>query len=56
LGVIEGYVIDDLIDLWKDYDPTASGWISIKNLIFFLYELPPPLGKSYPKIEFIRNN
>ena len=48
--------MDELIDLWQDYDPNATGWISIKKLIFLLYELPPPLGKSYPKIEDILNN
>ena len=45
MGVVEGEEINDMIDLWMDYDKTATGWISTKNLIFFLYELKPKLGK-----------
>ena len=45
MGIVEGDDIEVLIDIWQDYDPTASGWISIQDLVFLLYELPPPLGK-----------
>ncbi len=41
-GVVQGSDIDVLIDLWQGYDPVATGWISVQNLAFFLYELPPP--------------
>ena len=50
-GIVSGDQIDILIDKWKDYDKNASGLISYKDLIFLLYEVPPPLGlgkfKSY---------
>ena len=45
LGFVEGSQIDDFIELWRDYDPQATGWISINSLIFLLTELPPPLGR-----------
>ena len=43
-GIVSGDQIDILIDRWKDYDKNASGLISYKDLIFLLYEVPPPLG------------
>ena len=45
-GFVTGQDIDDFIELWKTYDPTASGYISVKNLIFLCKELPEPLGKK----------
>ena len=45
MGIVEGDEIEILIDMWQDYDPMATGWISMKDLVFLLYELPPPLGK-----------
>ena len=51
MGVVEGEEINDMIDLWMDYDKTASGWISTKSLIFFLYELKPKLGKPKELLE-----
>jgi hypothetical protein len=45
MGIVEGDEIEILIDMWQDYDPLATGWISMKDLVFLLYELPPPLGK-----------
>lgn len=35
-----------MIDLWSDYDHTATGWIKPKHLAFLIYELPAPLGKQ----------
>jgi hypothetical protein len=45
MGIVKGDEIEDLINLWQDYDPTASGWISMNDLVFLLYELPSPMGK-----------
>jgi len=30
MGRIKGDEIDEMIDLWQEYDTTASGWISTK--------------------------
>lgn len=51
MGIVAGDEIDDLIDLWQQYDEKATGWISKENLIFLLYELPPPLGKPLEKLD-----
>jgi hypothetical protein len=45
--VVKGSQIDGLIDLWSEYDPKATGWISVESLAFLIYELPPPLGLGY---------
>lgn len=45
MGIVQGDEIELLIDLWQDYDPLATGWITMTDLVFLLYELPPPLGK-----------
>ena len=45
MGIVKGDEIEDLINLWQDYDPSASGWISMNDLVFLLYELPSPMGK-----------
>ena len=36
--------VDWFIDTWSDYDPNASGWISIDSYIFLIFELPKPIG------------
>lgn len=46
-GIVSGDDIDILIEKWKDYDINASGLISYKDLIFLLYEVPPPLGLGH---------
>jgi hypothetical protein len=43
-GIVNGDQIEFLIEVWKDYDPDASGYISYQNFLFLLYEVPPPLG------------
>lgn len=45
MGIVQGDEIEILTELWQDYDPAATGWISMKDLVFLLYELPAPLGK-----------
>ena len=47
LGIVQTDEIEEFIDYWCDYDPYATGFISLKNFIFLLYELPPPMGKVY---------
>jgi hypothetical protein len=41
-GVIQSSDIEKLVELWKDYDEQATGWINTTDLAFYLYELPPP--------------
>jgi hypothetical protein len=36
--------IDDLVEKWVEYDPSATGFISPTNLVFLLHELTPPVG------------
>ena len=43
-GIIKKDEITDLIDLWAEYDPKATGWIEVTNLVFLLFELPKPIG------------
>lgn len=50
LGIIQGDEIEMLIDYWQDYDHEATGWITMTDLVFLLYELPPPLGKRSSRI------
>ena len=45
MGIVQGDEIEILIELWQHYDPYASGWITMTDLVFLLYELPPPLGR-----------
>mmetsp|Transcript_9191 Transcript_9191/g.12198 ORF Transcript_9191/g.12198 Transcript_9191/m.12198 type:complete len:125 (-) Transcript_9191:785-1159(-) len=43
-GIVDSEQIDKLIDIWKDYDPNGTGWITTTDLIFVICELDPPLG------------
>jgi hypothetical protein len=45
-GIIQSDDMETLVLIWQDYDPMATGWISLRDLIFILYELPPPLGRK----------
>jgi hypothetical protein len=51
MGVVQGDEIERLIDLWQDYDHDAIGYITMQDLVFLLYELPPPLGKRSARID-----
>ena len=51
LGEVIGDDIEGLIDLWMSYDPQATGWITMRDLIFLLHQLKPPLGKQYDEEE-----
>jgi len=45
IGIVSTEMLDDLVDTWVDYDPEATGWISVKDLIFLVYDVREPLGK-----------
>lgn len=45
LGLIDADSIVEMIELWRDYDPNATGWITVDNLIFVLCQLQAPLGE-----------
>jgi len=44
---------DWLLTKWADYDPTASGWILLKNVAFLIYELPAPMGRKFDYKELL---
>lgn len=56
MGIVEGDEITLLTQLWSDYDPYATGWITMKDLIFLLYELPPPLGRRLSILQKMDDN
>ena len=37
LGEVVGDDIEALIDLWMEYDRDATGWITVRDLIFLLF-------------------
>ena len=41
-GTVQAEDIDKALNIWQDYDPKASGWITTDDLVFFLFELPKP--------------
>lgn len=45
-GTITGDDVQSLLDGWQEYDPSASGFITVKNFICLLIELPPPFGNE----------
>jgi hypothetical protein len=52
--IITGSQVDQLIEVWSEYDPKATGWLSVEHLAFLIFELPPPigLGKQHPESNF----
>ena len=52
MGLIRGENIELLIDLWMEYDHEATGWITMTDLVFLLYQLPPPLGSQNLENQF----
>jgi len=44
-GIISADMLNELVNSWVDYDPEATGWISVKDLIFLVYDVKEPLGK-----------
>ena len=45
-GAITQEILNLLVEHWVDYDPLATGWIDLKDVIFLIYEVNEPLGKS----------
>ena len=43
-GIITGDDVQSLLEAWMEYDPKASGWISIIDFVCLIIELPPPFG------------
>jgi hypothetical protein len=43
-GVVTSEHFQELLNKWEFYDPHATGFIEVENLIFLIYELPDPLG------------
>ncbi|CAI2381758.1 unnamed protein product [Moneuplotes crassus] len=43
-ALISSENINTFIDLWSDYDPKATGWVSIDAYVFLIFELPKPIG------------
>ena len=43
-AVINPYQIDDYLLKWSDYDPQGSGWVSVNDFAFLMFELNSPLG------------
>ena len=44
MGKVTGDDVDILIELWMEYDPKATGWISVLDFVCLIIELPPPFG------------
>ena len=36
LGIIDADSVIDMIELWCNYDPNATGWITVDDLTFIL--------------------
>ena len=36
-GAVTSEHFNELIELWVDYDPNATGWIDVRDLIFLIY-------------------
>jgi hypothetical protein len=43
-GTIEGDDVKVLLEGWMRYDPDATGWISARDFVALLIELPKPFG------------
>lgn len=43
-GVVAGDDVSVLIEQWMEYDPQATGWISVLDFVCLMIELPPPFG------------
>lgn len=45
-GLISADDVTELLAAWMDYDPFATGWISITDFICLIVELPAPFGNE----------
>lgn len=44
-GAVTSEHFNKLIKEWVYYDPNATGWIDVKDIIFLIFGLDEPLGK-----------
>jgi len=52
-SIISAEQFETFIDKWADYDPEATGWISVEGLIYLIFSLDPPLGVYDDKLRSI---
>lgn len=45
-GAITQDMLDKLVQAWVLYDPAATGWISLKDVVFLVCDVNEPLGKK----------
>ena len=38
-------MLDKLVKAWVEYDPEATGWINLKDVVFLICDVYEPLGK-----------
>lgn len=43
-GTVTQKDYQDFINKWLEFDPDATGWINLENLIFLMHKVDPPLG------------
>ena len=43
-GVVTQKDYQDFIDKWLEFDPEATGWINLEDLIFLMHIVDQPLG------------
>ena len=54
-GLLNKEDINVLVDIWAGYDPKATGWIDVTDLVFLLFELPTPMGYGWSIENFNKN-
>lgn len=45
-GCVSSDDVSELLKIWMDFDPFATGWICISDFICLIIELPPPFGNE----------
>lgn len=48
--------MQDLLDKWAEIDPEGTGFMDFEDLIFLLFDLPPPLGFKEDIIKYNFNS
>ena len=51
-GTVTSEHYNELITHWQTYDKSGSGWITLRDLIFLLFELNAPFGFNNEYIKF----
>jgi len=44
-GEITAELLESVVSTWVNYDPKGSGWIDLDDIVFFLCDVPEPMGK-----------